>query len=94
MSRTLSPDEHEARFTWLTTAQVAKAIGADALGAKDGGKGFVRQLLREGLLGGPEDVMDIGRGKVPVYVVHPRAVERYRKESVARYVQRVEERAG
>jgi len=87
MSRVLSPDEQEARYTWLTPAQAALAIGAS-------GVGYVRSLLRDGKLGHPGEIMDIGRGKTPLYRIHPRAVERYRRESVARYQGRVEERAG
>lgn len=88
MSRTRSPEEEQARYTWLTPAQVAERIGANASGAKDGGAAFVRGLVRAGEIGREGEVMDIGRGKHPVYVIHPRAVDRYIRESVDRIIRR------
>jgi hypothetical protein len=82
MSRTLSPDEQEARYTWLTPAQAARVIGADAAGSKDGGAEFVRSLIRDGHLGRPGEIRNISRSAVPRYLIHPRAAERYNQESV------------
>lgn len=85
-------EEERMRYTWLTPSQAAREIGADQTGAKDGGAEYVRSLIRDGKLGEPGEVMDIGRRGRPIYLVHPKAVERFRRESVERYQRSLEER--
>jgi excisionase family DNA binding protein len=76
MSRTKSPEQHQAEYTWLTPAQAADRLGGVS-------EDHVRELIRDGHLR-PPGVMDVSRSRVPRYRISPEAIERFIAESEAR----------
>lgn len=82
MSRTLTPEEEQVRYRWLTTRQVAVRLGLDD--QKDRGTSAVRALILSRELGQPGEVRDIGSGKTPNYRISEVAVDRYLRTSVER----------
>jgi hypothetical protein len=76
MSRTKTPEQHEAEYTWLSPSEAAPRLGGIS-------PEQVRTLIREGHLA-PPGVMDVSRGERPCYRISPDAIERFNRESERR----------
>lgn len=73
MSRTKTPEQHQAEYNWLTPSQVAGKIGVESADT-------VRQLIRDGHL----SAMDVSRSSRPSYRIPQAEVDRYITESFER----------
>ena len=70
MTRTKTPEQHVAEYTWLRPTEVADRIGVDTVEA-------VRQLIRAGHL----DAIDVSRSQKPRYRGSEEAVAAFLTES-------------
>lgn len=73
MSRTKTPEQHEAEYNWLSPREAKDRIGV-------GDEDTVRQLIRDGHL----DAIDVSRSSRPRYKVSPKAIEKFLRESAER----------
>lgn len=69
-------EEERARYNWLTPGQFAEEVGVS--------EEYIRSLIRDGELGGGGDVMDVGRRGRRMYRLHPRTLEKFRRDSIER----------
>lgn len=72
MSRTKTPEQHQAEYNWLTPGQVSERLDIEV--------DTVRDLIRDGHL----RAMDVSRSRRPRYRVPQAEVDRYIAESFER----------